>query len=150
MKKIFVIALVLVVGVMFMSPTIGYSDPWNRYPSQRGSGTYGSYGHYDRQPYYPPAPVRHERRSRSNDNDALLVAGVALGGLALGALLGTVMSQPRNSREVIYSEPVYAQPSGYSSSGGYSNPPGQWVTVAGQWVNGKWVPAHSMWVPVNP
>ena len=54
MKKIFVVVMVLVVGIMFVSPTIGYSDPWNRYPgSSRGPAAYG--GHYDRQPYYPPA-----------------------------------------------------------------------------------------------
>ena len=47
-----------------------------------------------------PHPVRHER-SRNN-NDALLVAGVALGGIALGALLGSVMSQQNTTREVVY------------------------------------------------
>jgi uncharacterized membrane protein YeaQ/YmgE (transglycosylase-associated protein family) len=29
-------------------------------------------------------------------------------------------------------------------------PPGHWVDVPGQWVNGKWVPSHKVWVPVNP
>jgi hypothetical protein len=143
MKKIFVAVMVLVVGIMFVSPTIGYSGPWDRYPgSSRGSAAYG--GHYDRQPYYPPAPVRHER-SRDNGNDALLVAGVALGGIALGALLGSVISQQNTTREVVYSQPAYAQPSGYSTR--YSNTSGQWVTVAGQWVNGQWVPSHTVWVP---
>jgi hypothetical protein len=148
MKKIFVVVMVLVVGIMFVSPTIGFSGPWDRYPGPpRGPAAYG--GHYNQQPYYPPAPVRHER-SRDNGNDALLVAGVALGGIALGALLGSVMSQPRTTREVVYSEPAYAQTSGYSMASAYGNPPGQWVTVAGQWVNGKWVPEHTVWVPVNP
>jgi hypothetical protein len=150
MKKILVAVMVLVVGIMFVSPTIGYSGPWDRYPSQRGSAAYGGYrGNYDRQPYYPPAPVRHER-SRNNNNDALLVAGVAIGGIALGALLGSVISQQNTTRQVVYSEPVYTQPSGYSTTSGYGNPPGQWVTVAGQWVNGQWVPSHTVWVPVNP
>lgn len=141
MKKIFVVMMVLVVGFMFVSPTIGYSGPWDRYPSQRGPAAYG-YGHYGQQPYYP-AYDRHER-SRNN-NDALLVAGVALGGIALGALLGTVMSQQNTTREVVYSNPTYTQPSGYSTA--YNSSSGQWVTVAGQWVNGKWVPSHTVWVP---
>lgn len=29
-------------------------------------------------------------------------------------------------------------------------PAGHWVDVPGQWVNGKWVPSHKIWVPVNP
>jgi len=149
MKKVFITVLVFVVGIMLISPTMGYSDPWSRFPSpSRGPAVYGGFSHYDRQPYYPPVPARHVR-SRHN-NDALLVAGVALGGIALGTLLGTVISQPRTSREVVYTEPAYAQPSGYNTTSSYGNPPGQWVTVAGQWVNGKWVPAHNVWVPVNP
>ena len=64
------------------------------------------------------APVRHER-SRNN-NDALLVAGVALGGIALGALLGSVMSQQNTTREVVYSDPTYTQPSGYSTAYNYT------------------------------
>jgi hypothetical protein len=141
MKKIFVVVMVLVVGIMFVSPTIGYSDPWNRYPGSSRAAAYVV--HYDRQPYYPPAPVRHER-SRNN-NDALLVAGVALGGIALGALLGSVISQQNTTRQVVYNDPV-----GYRTAYDNDTPPGQWVTVAGQWVSGKWVSAHNVWVPVNP
>lgn len=149
MKKILVTVLVFVVGFMLVSPTVGLADPWNRFPGpSRSPAVSGGFSHYDRQPYRPPTPVRHER-SHSN-NDALLVAGVALGGIALGTLLGTVISQPRTTREVVYTEPAYAQSSGYGTTGDYGNPPGQWVTVAGQWVNGKWVPAHKVWVPVNP
>jgi hypothetical protein len=38
-----------------------------------------------------------------------------------------------------------------SSQGQYIEPPpGHWVDVPGQWVNGKWVPSHKVWVPVNP
>ncbi len=29
-------------------------------------------------------------------------------------------------------------------------PPGEWVEVPGSWVDGKWVPAHRTWVPLNP
>jgi hypothetical protein len=44
-------------------------------------------------------------------------------------------------------------PEGYRSSpqGHYPEPPaGHWVNVPGQWANGKWVPSHKIWVPVNP
>jgi hypothetical protein len=147
MKKILVIMMVLMVGIMFVNPTLGYSDPWGRGPGQsRGPAAYS--GHYNRQPYPPAHPVRYER-SRSN-NDGLLIAGIALGGIALGAVLGSVMSQPRVTREVVYNEPAYTQPSGYRTAYNNDTPPGQWVTVAGQWVNGQWVPAHNVWVPVNP
>ncbi len=144
MKKILAITMALVVGVMFVSPVIGYSAPWDRFPGTSRAPVYGGYtGHYAPQPYYPD---RHSR-SRDSGNDALLVAGVALGGIALGALLGTVISQNQQNtaREVVYSQPAYAQPSGYST--GYSSTSGQWVSVAGQWVNGQWVPAHTVWVP---
>jgi hypothetical protein len=30
------------------------------------------------------------------------------------------------------------------------NPPGEWVTVPGQWVDSTWVPSHKVQVPVNP
>jgi hypothetical protein len=142
MKKILVGVMVLVVGIMFVNPTLGYSDPWGRGPAQaRGPASYS--GHYDRQPYLPPQPVRYER-SRSN-NDGLLIAGIALGGIALGAVLGNIMSQPRVTKEVVYKDPA-----GYGTAYDNDTPPGQWVTVAGQWVSGKWVPAHNVWVPVNP
>jgi hypothetical protein len=144
MKKILVAVMVLMVGIMFVNPTLGYSDPWNRYPGQARGPAVNDYRHYDRQPYPAQNTVRYER-SRSN-NDGLLIAGIALGGIALGAVLGNIMSQPRVTKEVVYNNSAHAQPSAYDNN----NPPGQWVTVAGQWVSGKWVPAHNVWVPVNP
>jgi hypothetical protein len=47
--------------------------------------------------------------------------------------------------------PAYAYPDP-QITGQYTgeNPPGEWVTVPGQWVNGKWIPSHNSWVPVNP
>jgi hypothetical protein len=150
MKKILVVVMVLMVGIMFVNPTLGYSDPWSRVPGHTGRVAANDYRHYDRQPYPTPNPVRYERSRGSNDG--LLIAGIALGGIALGAVLGSVMSQPRvvNTREVVYNDPVYTQPSGYRTAYNNDTPPGQWVTVAGQWVNGQWVPAHNVWVPVNP
>jgi hypothetical protein len=144
MKKILVVMMVLMVGIIFVNPTLGYSDPWNRYTGQVRGPVVNDYRHYDRRPSPTQNTVRYER-SRSN-NDGLLIAGIALGGIALGAILGSVMSQPRVTKEVVYNNPAYTQPSAYDND----TPPGEWVTVAGQWVNGKWVPAHNVWVPVNP
>jgi hypothetical protein len=137
MKKILARVMVLVVGIMFISPTMGYSNPFDRDSGYARHGAVNNYRYYDRQPYHSPAPVRYER-SRG-DNDGLLIAGIALGGIALGAVLGSVISQPRvvNTKEVVYNDArtVYNE----------DTPPGQWVTV-----NGQWVPAHKVWVPVNP
>jgi hypothetical protein len=143
MKKILVVVMILVVGIMFVNPTLGYSAPWDRYPGQVRGPSVNDYRHYDRQPYPTHNTIRYER-SRSN-NDGLLIAGIALGGIALGAVLGNIMSQPRVTKEVVYKDPA-----GYGTAYDNDTPPGQWVTVAGQWVSGKWVPAHNVWVPVNP
>ena len=59
------------------------------------------------------------------------------------------------SSAVVYTNPAplpaYAYPDP-RLTGQYSgeNPPGEWITVPGQWVDGKWIPTHSTWVPVNP
>jgi len=43
------------------------------------------------------------------------------------------------------------QAAAYPASGQVQqDPPGRWVQVPGQWNGGKWVPAHTVWVPVNP
>ncbi len=47
------------------------------------------------------------------------------------------------NRAYAYPDPAYAPPPAQS-------PPGEWVVVPGQWVDGKWVPSHRAWVPVNP
>ncbi|HEX2964958.1 MAG TPA: hypothetical protein VHO84_04205 [Syntrophorhabdaceae bacterium] len=149
MKKVIVTILVLVVGFMFISPTVGYSESWSRHSGYQGRT--GGDHRYAPSPYparYPShVEVRHER---SRGNDALLVAGVALGGIALGAVIGNLMSRQQAAKEVVYTEPAYAPQTTIYGNSGYDSPPGQWVTVAGQWVNGKWVPAHSVWIPVNP
>lgn len=144
MKKIFVIVMVLMVGIMFVTPTLGYSNAWDHGRGDGRRAVVNNYNHYDRQPsrYY---------RSHNN-NDGLLIAGIALGGIALGAILGSAMSQPRtvDTRQVVYADPAYSQPTEYGSTYNEDTPPGQWVTTPGQWVNGQWVPAHNVWVPVNP
>jgi hypothetical protein len=141
MKKIIIMVLVLMMGSMIVNPSVGYSRSFG---SDRGY-------RYNQQPARPYNNARYVG-SRGNNN-GLLIAGAALGAVVLGAVIVSAMSQPRyaTAQQVVYSAPpsgsiAYAQPSGY----GMDAPPGQWVTVQGQWVNGQWAPAHNVWVPVNP
>lgn len=126
MKKLFVLAITVCIGIALVIPTVSYAGP-------RGPHGHRSYG----------------------NNDGILIAGAALGGIVLGAVLGNAMSQPtRVTERVVYNNPP-AGPATYAYSdryNGYYNdePPGQWVNVSGQWVNGRWVPAHRVWMPVNP
>ena len=142
MKKIVVMVLVLMMGSMIAYPSAGYS---------RSFGSDRGYYRYNQQPVRPYNNARYFG-SHSNNN-GLLIAGAALGAVVLGAVMVSAMSQPRYAtvQQVVYSVPpsgsiAYAQPSGY----GMDTPPGQWVTVQGQWVNGQWIPAHNAWMPVNP
>ena len=123
-------ALVLVVGIMLVYPSLSYSNPRD----------YGR-GHYRHD-------VRHT--SRGGGDNGLAIAGIALGAIALGAIITSAVSQPRVTRQVVYTEPAYAQPTGYGHGYYESTPPGQWVMAPGQWVNGQWVAPHRVWVPVNP
>ena len=75
-------------------------------------------------------------------NTAGTLIGAAVGGLA-GAVAGNAVDQNNARRQA----PVAAAPPSYGHN---ETPPGEWVTVPGQWVGGKWIPAHRAWVPVNP
>jgi hypothetical protein len=77
-------------------------------------------------------------------NTAGTLIGAASGAL-VGAVAGNAVDQSR-ANEKVAGQPVYASP----ASPPDAPPPGHWVTVPGQWQNGKWVPAHRVWVPVNP
>jgi hypothetical protein len=75
--------------------------------------------------------------------------GLAGGALA-GAIAGNAMDQDLTNRKI---EAAQQRPGAYArpSEGiPYESPPGEWVTVPGQWAGGKWIPAHRAWVPVNP
>jgi hypothetical protein len=85
------------------------------------------------------------------------IAAPLIGGLLAGAIIGSALSQPR----YVAPQPVYAyQPTRiyappppavpYGPAYVEAPPPGQWVIVPERWVNGRWVPAHRAWVPVNP
>ncbi len=142
MKKVLATALVLVLGIMILSPSVGYAGPYDR--------AYYGRGYYDHGPR--KVVVNNVRYERGYYNDGWTIAGVALGGLALGAIMGSALAQPRPAtvREVAYAAPACAPSPVYGTSYSSEAPPGQWVTVKGQWVNGQWVPAHKIWVPVNP
>lgn len=97
--------------------------------------------------------------------------GGFLGGLFLGSALNSPYYAPRPvyvypAPPVVYAPPpsVYVYPApryGYAyPDPGYSEAPpseqdnekanGEWITVPGQWVKGRWVPEHKTWVPFNP
>jgi hypothetical protein len=149
MKKITIMVLVLALGFMILTPSMGYSGS---YDFGRGRPVVvNNYHGYDSRPY------QNVRYVRSHDNNDGLWVGAALGGILLGAVIGNALSQPRYqpAQQAVYNTPVsgspaYAQPDRYGASYNNDAPPGQWVTVQGQWVSGRWIPAHNVWVPVNP
>jgi len=81
------------------------------------------------------------------------LAGQAIGhdtestliGTAAGTLLGAIAGNAVDQRVAGYRLPpahpmrAYAGPENVLSGG--------WVRVPGQWVGGRWVPAHRVWVP---
>jgi hypothetical protein len=80
-------------------------------------------------------------------NTAGTLIGAAGGALA-GAIAGNAVDQDQTNRrlEAAQQRGAYAAPGDVSGE----TPPGEWVMVPGQWVGGKWVPAHKVWQPVNP
>ncbi len=77
-------------------------------------------------------------------NTAGTLIGLAGGALA-GAIIGNAVDQDEMNRRLERRERAYAAPEGQMEP-----PPGRWVQVPGQWVGGRWVPSHKVWVPVNP
>jgi surface antigen len=75
-------------------------------------------------------------------------AAGALMGMLLGAVIGNARDQDEWNARTAASD---ARPRDYARpSPAPEGPPGEWVTVPGQWSGGKWVPSHRVWVPVNP
>jgi hypothetical protein len=138
MKKIVVMVLVMAMGILMANPSIGYTHSSDYDRGYNRPVVVNNYNNYGRR------PVGYER---SHDNSGLLIAGAALGVVAIGAIVAGSMSQPR---QVVRERVVYTAPPAYAQAPGYEAPPGQWVTVQGQWLNGQWIPPHNVWVPVNP
>jgi surface antigen len=80
------------------------------------------------------------------NNTAGTLIGAASGALA-GAIVGNAIDQDEANRAFEARERQYAYGMPLEPQ---EQPPGRWVMVPGQWVGGKWVPAHRAWVPVNP
>lgn len=74
-------------------------------------------------------------------------------GAAVGTLIGGIGGNAVDQHVTNQQKAGTAQAGAYPSSSQVTpqdQPPGQWVEVPGQWIGGKWVPAHKVWVPVNP
>jgi hypothetical protein len=130
MKRKILVALIVILGISFVLPAASFA--W------RGGGRAGYHGGWGyHRPYYGWYGPR-------------VYAGAAFVGPWYAPPPVYVYSPP-----VVYSNPVpppaiaYPDPALTSQYTG-ENPPGQWVTVPGQWVNGKWIPSHRTWVAVNP
>ena len=130
MKRRILIALIFALGLSFILPTI--SSAWWRV----GVGYYNGWGHYRPYGWYHPR--------------------VYVGTAFVNPWYVTIpppvyVYQP----PVVYTNPVppsaYAYPDPeFAVKYKDKNPPGEWVTIPGQWVDGKWIPSHKTWVPVNP
>lgn len=124
MKKKLILALV--------SAALILAYPVGSYAWPQGRGGY----------YQPPPRATYHDSHRGGD-----VVPYLLGGLLVGGILAAVLSQPSYQAPAPAPVPTYT----YSApSYGGQEPPGEWVSVPGRWVNGRWVPAHNVWVPVNP
>lgn len=127
MRKKLILALV--------SAALLLTYPVGSYAWSNGRGGY----------YHQPAPrAVTYHHSRASGSDAV---PYLLGGLLVGGILAAVLSQPS------YQPPAPTPAPGYAYSApsyGGQEPPGEWVSVPGRWVDGRWVPEHNVWVPVNP
>lgn len=139
MKRIAIVAVVLVMGLSVLScSSTGYN-------TQKGAAIGAGLG-----------AIAGQAIGR---NTAGTLIGAAGGALA-GAIVGNSVDQDESNRRLerieqrhgAYATPQPApQPQAQMApQGSTENPPGQWVMVPGQWVGGKWVPAHKVWTPVNP
>ncbi len=76
------------------------------------------------------------------------IIGLA-GGALVGAVAGNAMDQKEMEKKLDREEPARFAQAGPPLHG-HEAPPGEWVEIPGQWVDGKWVPPHRTWVPLNP
>jgi hypothetical protein len=81
-------------------------------------------------------------------NTAGTLIGLA-GGALVGAVAGNAVDQAETQKKLEREEALrFAQAAPHPPV--EEGPPGEWVEVPGQWLNGKWIPPHRAWVPVNP
>jgi hypothetical protein len=130
MKSKLIIVALVGTALLFAYPTASYA--WSK---SRG-------GHYYSAPRATYNHHYHHRAHRSSDPVPYI-----LGGLVVGGILGAVLSQPGYAAPPPAPGRTYAYP---EPSYGVEEPPGEWVSVPGRWMDGTWVPAHRAWVPVNP
>ena len=84
------------------------------------------------------------------NNTASTLIGTAVGALA-GLIGGNALDQHvANVKTVPTQQQVAYASSEPVAQSALQAPPGQWVDIPGQWIGGKWVPSHKVWVPVNP
>ncbi|MHB8109951.1 MAG: YMGG-like glycine zipper-containing protein [Syntrophorhabdaceae bacterium] len=83
-------------------------------------------------------------------NTASTLIGAAVGTLVGGIGGNAVDQHVQNQRAGVAQQPGTAVYPSSSQVTPQDQPPGQWVEVPGQWIGGKWVPSHKVWVPVNP
>ncbi|MCX5815551.1 MAG: hypothetical protein NTX75_04815 [Proteobacteria bacterium] len=131
MKLRMLVVLVVILGLSFILPTASFA--WSGSVGG-GAGYRGGWGPYRPYGWYRPR-------------------------VYVGAAFVNPWYVPTPvyaySPVVVYTNP--APPPAYAYpdprlTGQYTgeNPPGEWITVPGQWVDGKWIPSHSTWVSVNP
>jgi outer membrane lipoprotein SlyB len=127
MKKMFLIMLALTVGFL------GFSCTSTGYNTQKGAAIGAGLGAIAGQVI--------------GGNTAGTLVGAAVGGLA-GAIGGNAVDQDVTNQKIesMHRQRAYATPKEDTGE----TPPGEWIEVPGQWIDGKWVPAHKSWVPVNP
>jgi len=82
-----------------------------------------------------------------HDTEATLIGTAA--GTLLGAITGNAVDQNRMGPR-LHQRTSRGLPSRAYAACGNEAPPGEWITVPGKWVGGRWVPAHRVWVPINP
>ncbi len=81
-------------------------------------------------------------------NTGATLIGTAGGALA-GAIAGNAVDQVETRERLGNME--QSQRMAYTAlPTSMDSPPGRWVDVSGQWVNGRWVHSHKVWIPVNP
>jgi outer membrane lipoprotein SlyB len=128
MKKMLLIILVLGIGFLtFSCASTGYN-------TQKGAAIGAGIGAIAGQVI--------------GNNTAGTLIGAAGGALA-GAIVGNAVDQDVTNQKIESAQKpktAYVSPEGSATE----NPPGEWVQVPGQWADGKWVPSHKVWVPINP